>query len=93
MVIGKIKPAATVVAQFAAGIEVEAIQHEGKIFLPVIAMGEFATKDTGDTAPKKTEPVVEKSSKKTEEKASDEKPSTAKTYTEDELMEMSTKDL
>ena len=44
MVIGKIKPTATIVAQFAAGVEVEAIQHEGKMYLPVVGMGEFSTK-------------------------------------------------
>lgn len=37
MVFRKIKPVATIVAQFAAGVEVECIQHEGKMFMPVIA--------------------------------------------------------
>lgn len=93
MVIGKIKPTATIVAQFAAGVEVEAIQHEGKMYLPIVGMGEFATKDTG--APARTaEPEVPAS------KGGDKKPAkgetkdeAAKTYTEDELMEMETKEL
>jgi hypothetical protein len=46
MVFGKIKPVATIVAQFAAGVEVECIQHEGKMFMPVIA-GDFDTVDDG----------------------------------------------
>lgn len=93
MVIGKIKPTATIVAQFAAGVEVEAIQHEGKMYLPVVGMGEFATKDTGSPA-RTAEPEVPAS------KGGDKKPSkgetkyeAVKTYTEDELMEMETKEL
>lgn len=86
MVIGKIKPAATVVAQFAGGVEIDAIQHEGKIYLPVMAMGEFATKEAAP-APAKSAPAPAKEEKEVEEETSD------KTYTEEELMEMSTKDL
>lgn len=92
MVIGKIKPTATIVAQFAAGVEVEAIQHDGKMFLPIVGMGEFATKDD-DPKPstKKTEPTPEVAETKTEAKSA--KDDADKKYTEDELMEMSTKDL
>lgn len=89
MVIGKIKPVATIVAQFAAGVEIEAIQHEGKMYLPFVGMGEFEAKDS--PAPtKKTEPVAEAEAptKKPAKSASE-----GKQYTEDELMEMSTKDL
>lgn len=96
MVIGKIKPTATIVAQFAAGVEVEAIQHDGKMFLPIVGMGEFATKgDAPTSAPaKKSEPtpeVSETNDKKSEAKSA--KDTADKKYTEDELMEMSTKDL
>ena len=93
MVIGKIKPTATIVAQFAAGVEVEAIQHEGKMFLPIVGMGEFATKGDAPTpAPtKKSEPTPEVAETKTETKSA--KDTADKKYTEDELMEMSTKDL
>ena len=92
MVIGKIKPSATLVAQFPAGVEVDAIQHEGRIFMPVVSMGEFAT--TEEPAPaKKDEPAPSKPAAP----ASDGKPaktaSSGKTYTEDELMEMDTKSL
>lgn len=89
MVIGKIKPAATMVAQFAAGVEVEAIQHEGRIFMPVLGMGEFAAEEpAGGAAPsRKPEPTPAAAAPaaKTE--------TTGKTYTEDELMDMETKDL
>ena len=92
MVIGKIKPTATIVAQFAAGVEVEAIQHEGKMFLPIVGMGEFATKgDDTKPATKKSEPTPEVAETKSEAKSS--KDTADKKYTEDELMEMSTKDL
>lgn len=94
MVIGKIKPTATIVAQFAAGVEVEAIQHEGKMFLPIVGMGEFATKDD-DPKPstKKTEPTPEVAETPAEKTAKSAKDTADKKYTEDELMEMSTKDL
>lgn len=85
MVFGKIKPVATIVAQFAAGVEVECIQHEGKMYMPVIG-GDFDTTDSGkkseDGAPKKPAP-----------KPSKEEPADEKTYTEDELMGMEVKEL
>lgn len=95
MVIGKIKPTATIVAQFAAGVEVEAIQHEGKMFLPIVGMGDFATKgDAPTSAPtKKSEPTPEVSETPAEKPAKSAKDTADKKYTEDELMEMSTKDL
>lgn len=87
MVIGKIKPAATIVAQFAAGVEIEAIQHEGKMYLPVVGMGEFTTKDVAPTRPSApTAPAP------TESKTKDSAP-TSKTYTKEELMDMDSKDL
>lgn len=82
MVIGKIKPAATIVAQFAAGVEIEAIQHEGKMYLPVVGMGEFSTK----------EETPERSAAPAKSSTTDKKPA-AKSYTKDELMEMDVKEL
>lgn len=88
MVIGKIKPTATIVAQFAAGVEVEAIQHEGKMYLPVVGMGEFSIKDEAPARP--AAPASSKSAP-----AKEEKPATtsAKSYTKNELMEMESKEL
>lgn len=92
MVIGKIKPSATLVAQFPAGVEVDAIQHEGRIFMPVVSMGEFAT--TEEPAPaKKDEPAPSKPAAPASESKSTKTASSGKTYTEDELMEMDTKSL
>ena len=85
MVIGKIKPAATIVAQFAAGVEIEAIQHEGKMFLPVVNMGEFTTKETA--------PSKDASTTSAKEAKAEPKESTSSAYTKEELMEMDTKDL
>lgn len=89
MVIGKIRPTATIVAQFAAGVEVEAIQHEGKMFLPIVGMGEFAaTEPTPSKPAKKEEPTP---SVATEEKSV--KSAGKKSYTKDELMETDSKEL
>lgn len=91
MVIGKIKPTATIVAQFAAGVEVDAIQHDGKMYLPVVGMGEFATKEDKTTP---TVPIAT-SSKPAVEKKPDAAPAVEgkKVYTEDELMEIDSKEL
>lgn len=89
MTIGKMKPVATIVAQFAAGVEVEAIQHDGKVFLPVLGLGEFATK--GYDAPAHTPTTAAPTSKKEEDKGDD--ATTSKVYTEDELMDTDTKEL
>ena len=96
MVIGKIKPTATIVAQFAAGVEVEAIQHEGKMYLPVVGMGEFSTKEDAPARP--AAPAPSKPAPAKEEKpapAKEEKPATVsdKSYTKEELMEMESKEL
>ena len=88
MTIGKMKPVATIVAQFAAGVEVEAIQHDGKVFLPVIGLGEFATKDD---APAHHTPTTAAPTSKNEDKGDD--ATTSKVYTEDELMDTDTKEL
>lgn len=87
MKIGKLKPTATIVAQFPANVEIEAISHEGKMFLPIVGMGEFATSSAEPSAPAKpTSPITPPSSGK-----GDENPT--KKYTEKELMAMETKDL
>lgn len=91
MKIGTIKPTATIVAQFAAGVEVTAIQHDGKMFLPVVGMGSFASDDDEDDEPKKKEPVPPTKAK--EEAPKKEATSSTKKYTEDELMDMDTKEL
>ena len=85
MVIGKIKPTATLVAQFAAGVEVEAIQHEGKMFLPVVGMGEFAPAEDAPEKPAAASP------KKKEPAPAEDAPATS--YTKEELMEMDTKEM
>lgn len=94
MKIGKIKPAATLVAQFAAGVEVDAIQHEGKMFLPVVGMGDFESTggkvedDSVEEVPAK-KPAKKTSAKETKSEETEE----IHEYTEDELMEMSPKEL
>ena len=91
MVIGKIKPTATIVAQFAAGVEVDAIQHEGKMYLPVVGMGEFATTDTAPSAspaPSSSKPSAPAAKEKPTKEAS-----AAKSYTKEGLMDMETKEL
>lgn len=89
MTIGKMKPVATIVAQFAAGVEVEAIQHDGKVFLPVIGLGEFAKDD--DDAPAHHTPTTAAPASKKEDKGDD--TTASKVYTEDELMDTDTKEL
>lgn len=100
MQLGKVKPTATIVAQFAAGVEVEAIQHEGKIFLPAIHIGEFGAVEVAPA--RKGEPAPEAPAKKPEPAAPAAKPASApasaapapsKKYTKDEMMEMPSKDL
>lgn len=92
MVIGKIRPTATIVAQFAAGVEVEAIQHDGKMYLPVVGMGEFAVKDD---APIKPAVAPAAPAEHSPEKPKDASPAKGKSqsYTEDDLMEMDVKSL
>ena len=96
MKIGKIKPAATLVAQFAAGVEVDAIQHEGKMFLPVVGMGDFESTggtvedDSVEEVPAK-EPAKKTPAKETKSETKEDEET--REYTEDELMEMSAKEL
>lgn len=95
MQIGKIRPVATIVAQFTAGVDVEAIQHEGKLFLPVTTMGEFATKETAPVVEDETEEEAPKSKKKKAAAVEDDDDTTDETkiYTEDELMDMEPKEI
>ena len=88
MVIGKIRPTATIVAQFAAGVEVEAIQHEGKMYLPIVGMGEFSTKEEVPARP--DAPTPNKPAPAKEEKSAT---VSDKSYTKEELMEMESKEL
>lgn len=91
MKIGKIKPAATLVAQFAAGVEVDAIQHEGKMFLPVVGMGDFES--TGGTVEDDSVEEVPAKKPAKETKSETKEDEETREYTEDELMEMSAKEL
>ena len=88
MTIGKIKPSATLVAQFPAGVEVEAIQHEGRVFLPVMGMGDFAAQEPAARTQEPAPAAPAAPAKKEEKPAAG-----GKKYTEDELMDMETKDL
>ena len=92
MKLGKVKPTATVVAQFPAGLEVEAIMHEGKVFMPVMTMGDFGVVETATTA--SVTKAVKKSAPAPEpEEVEDTASETASSYTEEELMEKTVKDL
>jgi hypothetical protein len=109
MTIGKIKPTTQLIAQFFAGVEVEAINHDGKVFLPVINIADFGIGVSGETPTeptpsskkeKKSEPAPEpapsKKAKKQEpadEDDDDDNEEEGGLYTEEELSEMSTKDL
>lgn len=53
MVIGKIKPTATLVAQYPANCEVDAIEHDGRLFLPVVSLGAFTPTKEEDPKPVK----------------------------------------
>lgn len=95
MQVGTIKPTATIVAQFAAGVEIEVISHEGKVFMPVMAMGDFTPKDVAPTPAKKSEPTPTPAPKETkaEKEVEAEEETSEDVHTEEELMEMSVKDL
>lgn len=92
MVIGKIKPAATIVAQFPAGVEINVIQHEGNLYLPVMNLGEFAP--TESTPPKKVEATTVAEKRESAESKPEVK-STQKSdsFTLDELMDKDSKEL
>lgn len=105
MVIGKIKPTATLVAQYPANCEVDAIEHDGRLFLPVVSLGAFTPTKEEDPKPvKKSAPTFEEATREpaavspapavseaevSEDDAQDELP----VYAERDLMEMPTKEL
>jgi len=87
MQVSKIKPAATIAVQFPAGVEISAIQHEGNLYLPVMPLGAFAAVEDAPERP--TKKVVE-------DRVKDSEPETSrksKIFTEEEMMEMPTKEL
>ena len=64
MVIGKIKPTATLVAQYPANCEVDAIEHDGRLFLPVVSLGAFTPTKEEDPKPvKKSAPTFEEATR------------------------------
>jgi hypothetical protein len=83
MVIGKIKPTATIVAQFAAGVEIESIQHDGKMYLPIVTMGDFSVKEEPEKVPVSPAKPETPSAEVSREKV----------YTKEELMAMDPKEL
>lgn len=105
MVIGKIKPTATLVAQYPANCEVDAIEHDGRLFLPVVSLGAFTpTKEEDPKPAKKSAPTFEEATREpaavspapavseaevSEDDTQDELP----VYAERALMEMPTKEL
>lgn len=105
MVIGKIKPTATLVAQYPANCEVDAIEHDGRLFLPVVSLGAFTPTKEEDSKPaKKSAPTFEEATREpaavspapavseaevSEDDTQDELP----VYAERDLMEMPTKEL
>lgn len=101
MVIGKIKPTATLVAQYPANCEVDAIEHDGRLFLPVVSLGAFTPTKEEDPKPvKKSAPTFEEpaavspapavsEAEVSEDDTQDELP----VYAERDLMEMPTKEL
>ena len=92
MQFGKVKPMATVVAQFPANVELDVILYEGKIFMPVMNCSDILTDVQPD---KKKEPAFPDSLEKSEKSAPAVKgaKSEAKVYTEEELMDMETSEL
>lgn len=105
MIIGKIKPTATLVAQYPANCEVDAIEHDGRLFLPVVSLGAFTpTKEEDPKPAKKSAPTFEEATREpaavspapavseaevSEDDTQDELP----VYAERDLMEMPTKEL
>ena len=93
MKFGKMRPTATIVAQFAAGVEVEAIENDGKIYLPISTTPQF--EEAGNDDDEDDAPVEETPAPKTkkEKPSKEEAPAAVKQYTEDEMMDMESKDL
>lgn len=107
MVIGKIKPTATLVAQYPANCEVDAIEHDGRLFLPVVSLGAFTPTKEEDPKPvKKSAPTFEEATREPAaaspapapaasgaEVSEDDAQDELPVYAERDLMEMSTKEL
>ena len=107
MVIGKIKPTATLVAQYPANCEVDAIEHDGRLFLPVVSLGAFTPTKEEDPKPvKKSAPTFEEATREPAaaspapapaasgaEVSEDDAQDELPVYTERDLMEMPTKEL
>ena len=93
MVTGKINPTATIVAQYPANCEVDAIQHDGKIYLPVMNLGEFTPTSGGGKDAPAEKPAPAKKPVPTPAPAKEAAPAKAeKAYTEEELMDMEVKE-
>lgn len=94
MVIGKIKPTATLVAQYPANCEVDAIEHDGRLFLPVVSLGAFTpTKEEDPKPAKKSAPTFEEATREPAAVSEDDTQDELPVYAERDLMEMSTKEL
>lgn len=105
MVIGKIKPTATLVAQYPANCEVDAIEHDGRLFLPVVSLGAFTpTKEEDPKPTKKSAPTFEEATREPAavspapavseaEVSEDDTQDELLVYAERDLMEMPTKEL
>lgn len=105
MVIGKIKPTATLVAQYPANCEVDAIEHDGRLFLPVVSLGAFTpTKEEDPKPAKKSAPTFEEATREPAavspapavseaEVSGDDTQDRLPVYAERDLMEMPTKEL
>lgn len=105
MVIGKIKPTATLVAQYPANCEVDAIEHDGRLFLPVVSLGAFTpTKEEDPKPAKKSAPTFEEATREPAavspapavseaEVSEDDTQDELSVYAERDLMEMPTKEL
>lgn len=89
MKIGTMKPTATVVAQFSANVEVTVIQHEGQVYLPVFSLDSFQEKEPLKKEPTTEEPKIAEPKESVKESVK----AAAKSYTEEELTEMSVKEL
>lgn len=107
MVIGKIKPTATLVAQYPANCEVDAIEHDDRLFLPVVSLGAFTPTKEEDPKPvKKSAPTFEEATREPAaaspapapaasgaEVSEDDAQDELPVYAERDLMEMPTKEL
>lgn len=94
MVTGKIKPTATLVAQYPANCEVDAIEHDGRLFLPVVSLGAFTpTKEEDPKPAKKSAPTFEEATREPAEVSEDDTQDELPVYAERDLMEMPTKEL